>query len=247
MPRHPMSEKAPYPNAPITEAVLDIRVQLPPDVGTPELLKAHEGEEAAYPLRETMVIMQVSHGPDGTHSRQHEGGYRFKSTDGLNIYQARLDGFTMNRLAPYEHWEKFRTEARRLWNVYREHTRPARVTRLAVRYLNRIDMPLPMNDFDEYLRTLPLVSPDVPQALGGFFMQLTIPLDAINSLAIINENMTEPARPNVASVVLDLEISRLADVPQDEAGMWEFIEELRTWKNRLFEGSITDKARELFQ
>jgi uncharacterized protein (TIGR04255 family) len=63
----------------------------------------------------------------------------------------------------------------------------------------------------------------------------------------INENMTEPARPNVASVVLDIEISRRVDVPQAEDGLWTFMEELRAAKNQLFEGSITDKARGLFQ
>ena len=49
------------------------------------------------------------------------------------LVQARANGFTAHRLAPYEGWETFRHEARRLWDVYRQTVRP-KVARVAVRY-----------------------------------------------------------------------------------------------------------------
>jgi uncharacterized protein (TIGR04255 family) len=77
-----------------------------------------------------------------------------------------LDGFAMSRLAPYENWNAVRDEARRLWDIYRSIAKPSKLIRLAVRYINRIDMPLPLGDFKDYLRTVPDVSPDLPQGLA---------------------------------------------------------------------------------
>ena len=174
-------------------------------------------------------------------------GYLFKSGDERQVFQGRLDGFTMSRLAPYECWETFRDEARRLWNVYRGAVSPQRVVRVAVRYTNRIDIPLPLRDFKDYLRTVPEVSTDLPQGLAGYFMRLDIPMEDIKSRCLLNEAIIEPAAPNVVSVVVDIDVLRTEALPTEEDEIWRFIEELRVKKNSVFEACITDKARELFQ
>jgi hypothetical protein len=71
-------------------------------------------------------------------------GWRFVSPDKLHVFQARLNGFTFSRLPPYVDWESFRTEARRLWDLYRAVANPIAPTRIAVRYINRLDLPLPI-------------------------------------------------------------------------------------------------------
>ena len=153
----------------------------------------------------------------------------------------------MSRLAPYSHWSGFRTETRRLWDIYRSIAKPSKVTRLAVRYVNRIDIPLPVNDFGDYLRTVPTVSPDLPQGLSRYFMQLVMPLEDVKGTVIINETIIEPARPEVVSVVIDIDVSCGNDVPSTEEEIWALMEQLRNAKNNVFEACITDKARELFQ
>lgn len=245
-----MTAQRPYQKPPITEAIIDLRVELPPEISLTELNKAYGGEEATYPSVEQLHTafgqMQIGPQVSATAGSQHIG-YLFRSGDGKRICQARLNGFTMSRLAPYENWNALCDEARRLWDLYRSVAKPSKLTRLAVRYVNRIDIPLPLKDFKDYLRTVPEVSPDLPQGLAGYFMQLAIPLEDIKSLALINETIIEPASQNVVSVVLDIDIFRTTDLPADEEGTWAFFEELRFRKNQAFEACITDKARELFQ
>lgn len=245
-----MSPQRHYRKAPITEAIIDLRVELPPDFSAAELMKAHEGQKVAYPtVQEAFSAFgQIQVGPQvsATAGRQHMG-YLFQSEDTKQVYQARLDGFTMSRLAPYENWDALRDEARRLWDVYRSVANPSKVLRLAVRYVNRIDMPLPVKDLKDYLRTVPEVSPDLPQELSGYFMQLSIPMEDIKSLTVINETIIESASQNVISVVLDIDIFRNVDLPADEESIWAFFEELRYRKNDVFEACVTDKARELFE
>lgn len=239
-----------YSKAPITEALIDLRVELPEGTGVADLEKVHTGLESAYPTRKDRIVAEVQgligdRAAAAAATSKHTG-FLFTSKDGKYIFQARLDGFTMSRLAPYESWKPFKDEARRLWNVYRSITKPTNVTRLAVRYINRLDLPLPVADLKDYLRTVPEVSSDLPQNLAGYFAQLRIPLDDIKSLLVVNQAIIEPAKPGVASVVLDTDIFRADDLPADEEGVWEFFEVLRVRKNDVFEACITDKARELF-
>lgn len=122
-----------------------------------------------------------------------------------------------------------------------------KVIRLAVRYINRIDLPLPVHDLKDYLRTVPEVSPDLPQGLAGYFMQVAIPQEDIKSTVLLNETIVPPAKPDVVSVVLDIDIFRTEDLPSEEEPMWGLFEELRIRKNSVFEACITDRTRELFQ
>lgn len=239
-----------YPNAPITEAIIDLRVELPETVKVADLEKVHAEEKAAYPTKKNrnLVIGQMQFGEQvaAATSSKHVG-FLFTSKDEKQILQARLDGFTMSRLAPYERWESLRDEARRLWDVYRSFAKPTKVTRLAVRYINRLDLPLPVPDLKEYLRTVPEVSPDLPQDLAGYFLHLRIPMNDIKSTLLVNQTIIEPSGPNVVSVVIDNDLYRDADVPQDEDAVWAFFEELRFRKNDVFESSITERTRELFK
>ena len=131
--------------------------------------------------------------------------------------------------------------------MYRSVAKPTKVTRLAVRYVNRLDLPLPVADLKEYLRTVPEVSSDLPQNLAGYFMQLRIPQVDIKSLLLLNQAIIDPAKPGVASVVLDNDVFRDDDPPTDEQGVGDFFEVLRKRKNDVFEACITDRARELFK
>ena len=239
-----------YPKAPITEAVIDLRVEPAPKLAVSELAKVRQGDETEYPTVEQVntVLGQMLVGPQVSASASTEHvGYLFRSADGKQIHQARTHGFSMSQLAPYPRWEDFRKEARRRWDIYRAVAQPGKVVRVAVRYINRIDIPLPISDFGDYLRTVPQVSPDLPQGLLSYFMQLVMPLESIKSQATINETIIAPARLGVVSIVLDIDIFRADDLPVTEEGIWAFVEELRDAKNTVFEACITDKARELFR
>lgn len=238
-----------YAKAPITEAIIDLRVEFAETVTVSELQKAHVGQENAYPRVENvnLLVGRIEFGEQlATNATTKHVGFRFRSADGKQLYQARLDGFTMNRLTPYESWEPFRTDARRLWNVYRSVIKPEKVVRIAVRYVNRLDIPLPMHDFRDYLRTAPEVSADLPQGLATYFMQLAIPQDDIKAVVMLNEALIEPAGPNVASVVLDIDLFRTEELPASDDALWGLFEELHVRKNEIFEACITDRARELF-
>ena len=239
-----------YSKAPLTEAVLDIRVELPSEITLQDLKKVQEGEEDSYPRREEslLVVGHMSMGAQVSASAQQTpNGYRFTSQDNRQIFQARTDGFTFSRLAPYETWESFQDEARRLWEVYRPIARPKNIKRLALRYINRLDLPLPLKDFKDYLRTIPEISPDMSQGLSGYFMQLQLPQPELEAMLHLNQTLIPPPGPNLVSVVLDFDLFCKDNVPNDDQDIWKRFEILRTRKNEIFEACITNKTRRLIR
>lgn len=240
-----------YPNAPITEAIVDLRVELEEGFELARLKDVGDTVKSEYPKQEEMVEsgLQFAVGPDGgSASLQRKTlGTKFVTVDGKQIFQSRLNGFTFSRLAPYDRWEPFRDDARRLWKAFRDVTAPAAVTRLAVRYINRIDIPGDKIDLKDYLRTSPEIAPELPQMLEGYFMQLQLPFSELAGRCLINQTIVPPAREDVVSVVLDIDLFRDRDVPQDEETIWRFFETLHDEKNNIFEACITDSTRKLFE
>ena len=155
--------------------------------------------------------------------------------------------FTFSRLSPYERWDKFREEAKRLWDIYRSVFKPTMLRRLAVRYINRIDIPLKDRSVDlkHFLRTFPEVSPAMTQDITNCFMQLELPQDDLGAVLQLTEAVIPPVKPDTLSVVLDIDLYREQDTPCDEKEIWEFFERLRTRKNEIFEACITDRTRKL--
>ncbi len=134
-----------YSRAPITEAILDLKVILPDNFPIEKFLEIHARIRDRFPTSEPIHVgsLSIQAGPEiqVDASRQHSG-FLFRSKDGLRIFQATLQGFTFNRLAPYNSWEEFSDDARNLWEIYKDICKPAFVTRAAIRYINRIDIPV---------------------------------------------------------------------------------------------------------
>lgn len=236
-----------YSRAPITEALIDLRVELPDGVTLATLTDVHSSIKADYPMLQELMIFQgqmVAGASVGATASQTQVGYIFSSSDQKQIFQARLDSFTFSQLAPYDRWDTFRNEAQRLWSIYQSVTKPKCVSRLALRYINRLDLPLPFEDLKDYLRTVPEVSPDLPQNLSGYFMQLQIPQEDLRAMLILNQALIPPPSLDVVSVLLDIDINREIELPDTET-VWDVLEQLHTRTDQVFEACITDCTREL--
>lgn len=240
-----------FPRAPITEALLDIRVELNQSFSLSSLELLHERISDRFPEKQQRMAFQTSiklapEGPTSATPTSQPDGYLFRSSATNKIAQARIDGFTFNKLRPYQDWQRFREEAQELWNLYYDCAHPLRITRLALRYINRIDLPLPFNTFKDYILTLPEVAPELPQALAGFFMQLSIPNPEKEATAIINETIEGVTSNQKLPLIFDIDVFREVRFADNKPEIWSIFDQLREFKNDIFFSSITEKTRELF-
>src|SRR4051812_33401511 len=94
-----------YNRAPIREAVIDIRADLPSDVTLEVLSSIQVAQKELYPEFQNRYQLEVQGemGASFTMNTRHaQLGYVSRNKDQTQIFQARLDGFTFSRLAPYE-------------------------------------------------------------------------------------------------------------------------------------------------
>lgn len=243
-----------FPNAPITEALLDIRVELPPTITLKQLENFHEKIRDEYPYRKERKTWQGGFEVNETGVAKVQtptggvDGYLFKSVNEKKIVQARLDGFTFNILKPYSYWEDFLDEAKRLWRHYVELTETSKVTQLGLRYINRIEIPLPVNDLKEYILTVPELSPEINYPLSGFFMRLVVNDPDSNAMALLTETVDQTNHDQgVLPIIFDIDVTTKDLTLDPTVNFWDDIEQMRRFKNNLFFNSLTEKGKELFR
>lgn len=253
--RTQLPEQETYPHAPILEAVLDIRVRSLSSFSEDCLNELRVREQSDYPgfRRPFQVQFKVERTdpavePTSQVSSLANGG-AMVSEDGLKLFQARPDGFSHNRLAPYKDWVSFRSEARRLWDIYREVVKPEFVEMLGLNYINRIGLPSGV-EISDYLRAYIHVPPELPQTLEvhNFQVQMADPdsqarMSVRVSFGAIDAN-------GIISVVLNVQAFEFlnkasVDLPEDE--VWATFDRLRDLKNLAFESCISDKVRANFK
>jgi uncharacterized protein (TIGR04255 family) len=242
-----------YSRAPIIEAVIDLRISVDPSVTLDDLAKVHAQESQRYPQVKKRMEVKGEIGLEEAGVRAAavgaQTGHVLTSSDEKYIAQVRLDGFSFSRLAPYDSWAPFHDEAMRLWTLYRQIVSPKLVTRLGVRYINRLDIPSQVIEIKDYLRTSPEISPALPQTLASYFMQIQIPLQNYAATVNINSTIVEPPNPNTTSLVLDIDTFRDVNLSSSsdsfDDNLEEGLTELRRAKNFVFEGCITPATREM--
>ena len=236
--------------APITEALIDIRVKLPSDFDVKNLSSIYDSIKNQYPEKQEQLQSKVKFEPKAEEivksSRSEISGYRYFSSDKKQIVQARLDGFTFSRLHPYVKWEELRDEAYRLWQFYKDMTSPESITRVAVRYINNLNIPMPIKDFDDYLTAPPTVPEGLPQGVSSFLTRTVIHEPSFGANAIITQAL-EQVDTDVAPVILDIDVFKLESKGIVEKDAWEIMEKLRRFKNKVFFSSITDDLKEMYK
>ena len=241
-----------FPKAPITEAILDIQVRFSSPVEMAHMEAFHDLIRASYPVKQGHTKwqgeIQLNEGSVAQAVRQQARGFLFRSADERRVVQARQDGFTFNWLKKYESWETLRNEARRQWEIYRDTFRPEAVMRLGLRYVNRIEIPLPFTDFREYVKTTPEVAAGVPQGLSALFMRLEIPDEARGLMGIITETFQVPVDDGKRlPFIFDIDVVRQATFEPNSPAIWEMFEKMREYKNEIFFYSMTERAFEMFR
>lgn len=246
-----MTTPSPLRNAPITEALIDIRVKLPESITVETLDAVYGSISEKYPVRRERRQFESKieiKGEAASHSPiSHDViGYLYSSSDGKQTVQYRLDGFTLNRLKPYESWERLRDETHELWLKYIDIAKPEFVTRVALRYINHLNIPLPIRDFNEYLKAPPIVPEPLPQGISSFLTRVVLQEPSLGATAIIIQALEAIVDPEFAPIILDIDVFKQSQINIGDNAVWEILEKLRDFKNKVFFESITDKTKELF-
>jgi len=240
-----------YKRPPITEAVVEFRFREPVDQRVVDKVSARLAER--YPAHETIHVLDIqinSGNPGAVRASPAFIGYKRTNLDGTGIVIVATTHLTTSVLAPYPGWDVFQAIVRDNWKIGRTVLRYREISRIGIRYINRIDIPLQIEKnalrIADYLTVFPSYSEaDLPH-VERFTLQLATHLTTIASSLIINVASVPSPLVDHVSLLLDIDIGRQDDVPQNDRDLWKFVDSVRLMKNRVFESAVTDTLRELF-
>lgn len=171
-------------------------------------------------------------------------GWVYRTT--TELAQFRVDGFTFSKIEPYTTWEEVFEEAFRLWKVYVDAARPREVSRVAVRYINRMRLAA-VSDLGQYLESPPLLPAPIPQMIREFLTRVYVDDDKSSASAVIVQALEPRVDPSTISLLLDIDAFReMKNFAPDDLGLPAIFTELRRLKNDIFFASITEKTAEIY-
>lgn len=239
-------------NAPITEALIDICLTPKEGLEVEKLAALHDKIVAQYPTKrvrrqfEGQFELREGEAPEPRAVDKGIHRYMFISADEKQVVQFGLDGFTFSRLKPYETWEQLRDEACRLWQLYLAEAIPEFVTRIAVRYINQLTIPLPINDYRDWLTAPPNVPAGMSLEIDSFLSRIVVKDASTDAVAVITQAREQEVAPKEASIILDIDVFKLVQYETASSQIWDELEKLRNFKNKIFFESITEPTKRLY-
>jgi uncharacterized protein (TIGR04255 family) len=238
--------------APIREALLDVRVELPAEFSATVFKGLKEVVGLSYPKMTEAAKHQATLqlGPSGKLlSESTELGLhavRFSAADDKTVVQFRTDGFTLNRLRPYTEWESIFPEAMRLWAIYAAAASPASVTKVGLRYINEFLVPGTVQSLARYLTGVPGTPLGAPGRVKGFLSRVGTEDEETRLSSVVTYSVSEHVDGSQAQVVFDIEVFCSAVSGTDSGSLIPVFTRLRSSKNAIFFESLTEATLTLF-
>jgi uncharacterized protein (TIGR04255 family) len=242
-----MSNWEHFPNAPIVEAIIDIRIEPSSDARWMHKASDFPVLQSSYPTVENQlaVLFQAQVFREGTPQPEIASditGIRFRGDH--EAIQLRIDGFTFSMLGPYSSWDELLTKAWNAWEIYKPVVPNATIVRLAVRYINRIQLPL-----DKALNTFLTAPPRLPESLRfplrRFFTNYGVEQNSETHATIIQT--VEPESSGTLPFILDIDAFRTGSFAVEDDRIRETFESLHDFKNEIFFNLITEEAKQLWR
>ena len=249
-----MSEKT-YIRPPIVQALFEARFDGLVDIK--KIKKFTKNISGDYPSleEEKRYDVLIKKGVDVTASASFSG-YKLSSLEGTDLILVRPDVFGVGRLAPYEGWDSFCSTLKKNWEEAKKVFGYRPINRLALRYINRIDIPCdvrpvieedvhPVIEETDYVNISIAVPKDVVNVFQGYRIEFAAKTEK-DILFTVRTGASKSPMVDHIGIILDLDIYKVKDLPQKDGDMWNLLNELRLQKNSLFERFVTNKSRELF-
>lgn len=237
-------------HAPIVEALIDIQFAPVADMDLSAIAVELSGGRSSSisDLFETMFEFRVEDGASPQSSSiANIAGKRLDFGADHRVIQIRNSGFTFSRLAPYDTWEEMVKPTLVAWRQFQKYIGAGKVNRVALRYINVLELPLPLDSFDRYLTSPPQVPKDLQQGISGFLTRVVCPLKE-DLLTITQSLESEASDSSAVKVALDIEVSHERELDRlDVMALERVLDRLRAAKNDAFFAYLTDDALELFK
>ena len=237
---------------PIVEALVDLQASVP---GESKMFKALADElKDEFPIEEQLhnfeAKIEIKDGklvPPRVDDAAF-GGIRRANVERTIYVQFRPNGFTLNNLKVYMGGDQFIDKAMTLWAMLVERAKPEIVSRVALRYINRLELPLTRGDeFTRYFTSSPHLPEGAPQQVSQFLSRIVGHDEQRQATAVVIQQLKEQQARQLIAITVDVDVFRVGDFPVDSAALRKILGSLRMLKNETFFSLLTDETVSLYE
>ncbi|MBX7237690.1 MAG: TIGR04255 family protein [Caldilineales bacterium] len=241
-----------YQNSPIVEAVCEFRFApgQPWDWTVPGLVYDRLKDEFPKKRQQNALQLQLR-AEDQEIAQSIKGGValmQFLRADESALIQVGPDLLTVNHAQPYSNWQTFRGMIERALDTYQNIVKPQGITRIGLRYINRIEIPEHQVTIEDYLLATPRAPQTISQIFAAWAQRIEMPLPQVNGILVLQSGSLPDPQQKKVIFLLDLDLFTAPSsehLPINLASDW--IERAHTEIEQAFEACITDKTRPLFR
>jgi uncharacterized protein (TIGR04255 family) len=240
-----------YLHPPVTEAVIQVRVKH--EMTIEDMEKVTSKLRKTYPHKIVLndYDIRISKQPivgESVAVNQQPKRLQISSDDQIDRAIIGNNALTVARLAPYPGWDIFYEKFIHAWKSWKKVANTKSISRIGVRYINRIDIPLMGEDkieLEDYLTFYPKVPELDDSPIVEYLIQVTKPINNLWTATIISTLLQSPLINHI-SLLLDIDVFRTEQIPLKDEDLWAVITEARNIKNTVFQRCLTQKTRDLF-
>ena len=242
-----------YPNPIIQEAVCEIRFSLPDGVEwKPALLgEMFKHIQPDFPDLEPVMQRGVEFqmGTDGAGQlvwpRQQLMRYKHSSRN-LMLHLSK-DILTVNVLPEYEGWVKMSDDIKYAWSVVYEVINPACVTRIGLRYIDRIERTYPDELPGEWLASSDYVPESILKSLPGFLLRSETRIDPHNRVIVTLGDPGDGSGQSGNAIILDIDCIIEKEIEVDLDAIMSETTQLHDHVWSVFHASMTPRLERRLQ
>lgn len=241
-----------YRNPPVEEALVEFRF-VPGQGWDPTLpgkLHQHTAIKSGYtgkPRTQKIVEAALEAGRDQPSQMTLREGFsrvQLVNENGTRLISLGPDVLSVNVLRPYEGWIEFRQRIETALQAYAEVAEPGGVSRVGVRYINKINLPAQEIELKTWFRCGPPTVPELPGKIAGFVSRVEFLYPDAVKLLLTQASIEAPDGP--PAVLLDLDVLWESGETRSPDAIMTLVDDLHERAGNAFEALITDAARERF-
>lgn len=235
---------------PIVEALIDVRFDVSDQFELKLLEPLAEELKARHGVLELRSAFEARFDLDGAQQKfdisntdVHLSAFLIRDQPATRVFQLRRNGITVSHVSRYQGWEALSSDAKTLFEQYVSVANPKAATRVATRYINRIQLPEQTLDLDDYFTCGPKVPPGAPEGVFSFHNR-TVLIDERKIFTVVQLATASGVQGKSGGVTLDVDCFTSTTVDPNLSKVSPLLEQLRELKNLTFFGSVHELALE---
>lgn len=171
---------------------------------------------------------------------------RFLDRDNKNLVQIGQNLLTVNHLKPYSSWEEFLPVIESVFKSYLEVAKPEKLRHIALRYINRIEVPKTNSQLEDFFRLRPLIPKNISEDIGTFLMGVNLLYEDVEDTLRVQLGTTDSKVPD--TLIFLLEITYIFSQPQaiPLGDIPRRLDIAHKYVGNTFEACLTDDLKQTF-